>query len=265
MADSSFAPFITLGPYLFSAGDNPICEIEASDSTVYVDYLLPPLSIFGGSLEEVGAGDVTITSYEETLRLWWLLKNITFLITAKGTYKFYPVDPPGPPEDRPWSISLETKFPGVPVPNSPSGRPVANPDYRVLNCNIDDDPTIFRQTSTIDYQGSAVDLVTHLAPFSQGFLLSEFIAYFDSLAPDAGLTSTGVFIISSRNKDYKDVIFEGDEDGARTQQIGFNGFEATLLTGKSVNLYASFFTLNVNSFDFKVDEFKIFFSGIEGH
>ena len=164
----------------------------------------------------------------------------------------------------PVSVFIIIKFPGVPVPNSPSGRPVANPDYRVLNCNIDGDPAVFRNTSYVDFQGSTVDLVTHLAPFGQGSLLSEFIAYFDSLVPAGSSTSIGVCIISSRNKDYTDVIFEGNEDGISTKQAGFKPFVATLLTGQSVNLYASFFILNSNP-DLKVKNFEVSLSGIESH
>lgn len=233
----------------------PACGVENAST----DQLFSEFSTFGGSIPSVTSDDVTITSMDEAMPWWWLLSEITFSVTAGGTYQKY--NPP-PVTTENWTFTREFLFPGVRSPNSMTGRPVANSTYKILDCPTRGEIANRESYIQVFPDEDVGENYTHLFPFyghdnaeaknSPAYLLAEFFSYMEPLIPSsfaAGLTNYGLLIISTRNKPYTDAVAQGDSGGLRTQlaaskQVVVDGYNGPVV------FYASLFIINSNSLFF---------------
>lgn len=264
-----FAPFITLGRYFFMGGAD---ALPCAPKDGNVDQILPEFSTFGGSQQQVIAEDVSLNDLNEAMSFWWLLAGIKFSISADGTYGSNV-----PPSPRDWNFNYQIVFPGVRAANSLTGKPVNNPSFKILDCQTQEEVS-WRDLESEILGGQSWDKYTHLMPFygtdndedknNPSFFLAEFFAYIEPLIPpafeQAPITNSGLVIISTRNKDYTDVVLEGNDGGLETvfvgqKQITVEGFDM------NIPFYANLFILNSNAGKLTVSNFDVQYVSKEVH
>jgi len=246
---TKFEKFTSLGSY-FSMGGVGSTQVNCPLDTAFTDEALETISNYGGAQVAVLPEDTSINDIEASMALWWKLSYLTLNISASGVVEGSPPTP-----DQPWSYSVQVNYDGAPRPNklgSPTG------GERILDCPNQD---IF-DYRTVDEQDPVLGIsnFTHLVPLSSGddavtHLLAEFFTFIDVI-PDTTLTARGLWILSTRNKDYTDVVFEGNDPGAPyTELIGSKTLQLTIL-GYEITFYASFFVVDSNQ-QLKADTFDI--------
>lgn len=253
--EQKFEKFTSIGSY-FSMGGVGSTTVNCPPESAFTDEVLAELSFYGGTQAEVTSGDTTVTDLETSMALWWRLASLTLNISASGI-----IDNSDPTPDQPWSYSTQVNYDGAPRPNR---RGNTSGGARILDC-ANQDVVDYRTFNVQDPIAGIVNY-THLVPFSDGEddvpnMLAEFFTVVDVI-PGAGLTASGVWIFSTRNKDYTDVITEGQAPGdPYTQLIGIKSVEINLL-GRPIIFYASFFILNSNQ-NLQADTFDIEFVDYE--
>lgn len=255
--EQKFEKFTSIGSY-FSMGGVGSTTVNCPPESAFTDEVLAELSFYGGTQAEVTSGDTTVTDLETSMALWWRLASLTLNISASGI-----IDNSDPTPDRPWSYSTQVNYDGAPRPNKLGN---ASGGARILDC-ANQDVIDYRTFNSQDPGGAgSIDNYTHIVPFSDGEddvpnLLAEFFTFVDFI-PETELTSAGLWILSTRNKDYTDVIIEGDDPnqivtrfvGSKTVQINLFGYP--------ISFYASFFTINSNA-GLQADTFDIEFVDYE--
>ena len=192
---------------------------------------------------------------------WWLLSFVKVRFTASGTYQEPNPDPPYDPPyfTIPWSLDKELFFDIAYKPNKgPTG---SDGSERLIDCELYNEFEIRRTTENEPGPNFRLyNAYTHYFPFHgisgeqpdankdfPRYGLLELFCYIDPLVAGAFVTNSGLLIISTRNKDYKDVIFEGKapESNNRTEQIGFKSTTFTLFN-KQTTFYFSLWWIGTN-------------------
>lgn len=252
-----FEKFVTLGRYLPMGAvspENPACAPDFAKT----DEFLADFSEYGGTIQDVKPSDnSTNADLEFAMKVWWLLESIEFSFQIFGTYKERQIGVP--PQDWPIvpiSFNKDFNFLGVPKPNEPP----PSPPTRLYDCqNFKIYPT--RQFYNLTEQNPfrSFDFYTNIFPFTgtenaQGSsadnpsnVLIELFCFFEPIDEAFGLTTSGLLIISTRNKPYTDVVIEGEqgESSNETRLVASQNIEISIF-GKEITLYANFFVVNSN-------------------
>lgn len=247
------------------------CPVESA----LTDELLAEASGAGGSQVVVDAAQNPFAGdFEEVMRLWWLLGYVKVKFNANGTYR------DGTPRVTvPWAVEKELFFDIAYKPNKP---PLI--DSRIGDCELYGEFEIRKYTENPSGPDSRVwDAWTHYMPFHgisgdqlnpnkdfPAFGLLELFCFFGPIAPpDSSTTQNGLFIISTRNRDYKDAIIEGPtpDTNAENVQLGFKTIKKTFFN-REITFYTSLWAVNtnfdpedrniqVNDFTITIEEFEL--------
>jgi len=254
--ENGFQPFTTIGPYFPMAGGGGTlsnCPLEvASTSPVFESF-----STFGGGVATVtvGSNNGWSGNIEDAMRIWWLFKGLSANITAYGKWKDFSSTPM---VERDWVLSQPidspVEFPGVVRPNKfyPEN---PNNGERILNCEYQTGFAFEDQTST-SIDNRLYDSYFRVESFkindepssadNPDNLLIEFFCYIEPVVEEV-VSNYGLLILSTRNKDYTDVVIEGSTGGITTQMIGSRKTYITnAIVGIPTTFYGSFFILNSN-------------------
>lgn len=235
--------------------------INCPAEEVLTDELLAEASGVGGAQVAVTADDNPFANdFEEVMLTWWLLSYVKVRFSANGTYREANPDPFGEPPYFiiPWSFSKDIFFDIAYKPNTGPGGKL--PEERITDCELYNEFPIRKFTENEPGPDFRVwEAWTHYFPFHgisgeapslekdfPSYGLLELFCFVEPIVGEAG-TNFGLFIISTRNRDYKDVIFEGRTPGTAddTTQIGFKTTTFTFFN-KQTTLYLSFWALNTN-------------------
>lgn len=280
-----FDRFVTVGPYFAMAGAGNTFAY-CPETSARTSQTLAELSIFGGTTQEVGPDDNNgwlTNDIESAMRLWWKLSDVVINFSASGTYEYQPsYTPPAPKppkQTRNWTFTQPENnwiiFDGAPRPNK-FGTSGQDPKIeRILDCPSQPNFDFEYGNSgfiTNDYYEFLYDSYTHLFPFAASDapeekalpsqLLIELFCYTEPIIPvvpgdsETVGTNSGLFILSTRNKDYTDAIFEGSESGLETIMIGRKTIGPKVIGGVRVEFYLSLFLLNSNlPYPYSVDSY----------
>lgn len=265
--ENGFQPFITIGPYFPMGGGGNTPALCPSKEAVTSE-LLATYSVYGGQTQAVTFGSNVgwDGNLEEAMRVWWLFKGVNMILSANGKYTDRSVSPP---EQKDWSLTQTTdnpiSFPGVPRPNKYG---VSQNSERILNCvyqqNFAFEDQASQNIGELNYDNNfrvhafKTDDNSLSAQFPDNVLI-EFFCYVEPFSVDIPVTNAGIFIISTRDKDYTDVITEGSDQGVITQQVGARKTipTTTSIAGVPIIFYASLFIINSNPNDFTIQDFDV--------